>query len=157
MSPIYCANCGQANVADAQFCSKCGRGISAVGSVPAQVSGKRIAKALLWILGVPAALVAVVIAWAVFGHADASTAATAVEGEARATAEKSEVQVRDPSLLQRGLGERCMTDCACESRECKAFKCVPRDYVKHPLLGAGHACVHNGDCSGCQCQLGTCN
>jgi hypothetical protein len=98
-----------------------------------------------------------VLASGACSRTDPSTATTAVEGEARATIAKGEVQARDPSLLQRGLGERCLSDCACDSRECKGFKCVPRDFGRHPLLAAGHACVHNGDCSSCECKLGTCN
>lgn len=52
----------------------------------------------------------------------------------------------------RGLGERCSKDCECESLECKGFKCVARDFVKHPLRDQGASCGFNGDCRSCDCS-----
>jgi hypothetical protein len=53
---------------------------------------------------------------------------------------------------KRQLGERCTSDCQCASRECSLFKCVVRDYTKHPMLSKGQKCTFDGDCSSCNCD-----
>ena len=59
-------------------------------------------------------------------------------------------------LGDRQLGERCSKDCQCASLECKGFKCVVRDYTKHPILDTGASCAFDGDCKSCDCDRGRC-
>ena len=81
---------------------------------------------------------------------------SASRGAVRAEVAAVEVRAASSSMLRRGLGERCSNDCQCDSRECKLFKCVDRDYNLHPLLRAGQKCRFKGDCAGCSCVAFTC-
>jgi hypothetical protein len=115
-------------------------------------------KVLKWLFGLVLIVLAAIgafIAWKSIFPGEVS--AVAFEGEAKATLTESEVRTKSPAALIRGLGERCSNDCQCESRECKGFKCIARDYNQHPLLNAGQKCRFKGDCSSCDCQMGTCN
>lgn len=115
-------------------------------------------KVLKWLLGLGLLFVAAIgglIAWRTIFPGEVSAAA--IESEVKATLTEREVRSRTPGSLSRGVGERCSNDCQCDSRECKGFKCVARDYSQHPLLNAGQKCRFKGDCSSCDCQLGTCN
>jgi hypothetical protein len=88
----------------------------------------------------------------------AATIAPGASGRATSPTSTELLAPTDTSieLGSRSLGERCSKDCQCESLECKGFKCVVRDYSKHPILDSGSACSFDGDCRSCDCAAFKC-
>ena len=111
-------------------------------------------KNLMWWLKlvVTVCLASGALYWLVDGPPLAEAALTQVAEAPSAATETS----LDAVPMSRGLGERCWKDCDCESRECKKFRCVARNYKKHPLLDAGQKCIFDGDCRSCSCSSGVC-
>ena len=53
------------------------------------------------------------------------------------------------SYSKGGNGDKCLRDGACESGECKHFKCTARIKPKGAL---GDRCVFDGDCKSDECE-----
>jgi hypothetical protein len=86
-----------------------------------------------------------------------TSVAKPVTADAKSAANASNLRDEAEALSgERGLGERCTKDCQCQSRECKGFKCVPRDYASHPSLPNGKDCRFDGDCASCDCAAFKC-
>lgn len=101
---------------------------------------------------------ATVLAAALGSAATPSAGEGGIANASRAPEQLARATSCNTTLLQakRSPGERCTHDCQCATRECKGFRCVTRDYNKHPLLGKGTRCSYDGDCRSCACTWGKC-